>query len=192
MRAAQKELDAHLRAAGQSHLLRWTPIENIHLTLRFLGESSATQRGALEHALAQVAASHAPLALELAGLGAFPSFRRPSVLWAGLRGPAQQLAALAALQAPIEQAARAARFAAEERPFSPHLTLARFKREAPAPALAAVGGLLQADAATSLLGTQRAPFPITELLLMQSDLRPAGPLYTPLARFALTGAVPGA
>lgn len=55
-----------------------------------------------------------------------------------------------------------------------------------------MGGLLQADAATSLLGTQRAPFPITELLLMQSDLRPAGPLYTPLARFALTGAVPGA
>ncbi|MGL4649207.1 MAG: RNA 2',3'-cyclic phosphodiesterase, partial [Caldilineaceae bacterium] len=143
LRVVQQRLDAHLRAAALQQTLRWTAPENIHLTLRFLGETSAAQRVSIEAGLARVAQEHAPHIVEIVGLGVFPSFRRPSVLWAGLRGTPQAMAVLMAMQAACEQVAREAAFPAEDRPFSPHLTLARFRREAPAAALGQAGALLR-------------------------------------------------
>ncbi len=187
--AVQRELAALLRAAGLEQPLQWIPAANIHLTLRFLGDTRAPQQAQIEGALAATAREQAGFQLRVAGLGAFPSFRRPSVLWAGVDGTRPALEALLALQAPIERAARAAGFTAEERPWSPHLTLARFRRDVPGAAVAEAGALLQQRPASQLRGAgapdSLAPFLVEEIVLMRSDLRPQGALYTPVARYRL-------
>jgi 2'-5' RNA ligase len=185
--ATQQVLDARLAQANLASTLRWTAPENIHLTLRFLGESSATQQMQIEAALERIARHHGPNTLEIAGLGAFPSFRKPSVIWTGVRGLPHAVAALSALHAPIEHAAREAAFPAEDRPFSPHLTLARFRREAHAAALGQAGALLRSAAADPALTTWRLPFPIVAVVLMRSDLRSEGATYIPVGRYPLTG-----
>jgi len=183
----QQELGTHLRAAGLERILRWTMPANVHLTLRFLGETSATQQAALERSLDQITRRHAPLYPEIRGAGAFPSFRRPSVFWVGIAGRAQDLSALGALQAAIEQLVCDAGLPPDDRPFTPHLTLARFQREASAPDLARCGTLLQRLVAEPPLAGWREPFPVESVVLMRSDLQPRGAIYTPVNRYALTG-----
>src|SRR5512134_624706 len=77
--ALQRELREGL---GRSSI-SWTRPENLHLTLRFLGDISSDRIDDLTAALAAAAASQAPLNLTVAGLGCFPSSRRPRILWAG-------------------------------------------------------------------------------------------------------------
>jgi 2'-5' RNA ligase len=201
-------------AAGDlARAWRWTPSANLHLTLRFLGETSAPQQRAIEAALAAAAAAAGPFALQTGTLGAFPNLRRPSILWLNLGGG---LAQLAALQERAEQAARAEGFAAETRPFTPHLTIARARKDAAPAALTRTGDLLRllaeapaanapaanapaanapaanapaANAGTASTGTANAgePFAVTAIHLFASDLRPSGPTYHAVASFALLG-----
>ena len=140
--------------------LRVVPIANAHLTLRFLGPSSP---GALERIASDLgpAATACPAAdVPLTGLGTFPPHGAPRILWLGLELPPTLLA----LQASCEHAARAAGFAAEDRPFRPHLTLGRWRDRAPRPRLPAV----------EPMATR-----IERVTLFRSDLRPAGAVHTP-------------
>jgi 2'-5' RNA ligase len=187
LRALQQTLEATLRAHSLQTIVRWSPAESMHLTLRFLGETGPDQRRVLERSLATLAAQAEPTRLEVSGLGVFPSYRRPSVLWSGVDGTPAGLQRLHALQRCTEDAARAAGFAAEERAWSPHLTLARFKREASPATLAAAGALLRSAAIDTVQALERHPLPVDSVLLMRSDLRPAGAIYTPLAHYRLGG-----
>jgi len=174
----QTRLQNHL-TAQRITTLRWSPVENIHLTLRFLGDTSRTQRDALIEGLRTVASTWSPFSLRLAGLGCFPNCRAPRVLWQGVAG---DLAALGALQADVEALVQQIGFAAEERPFSPHLTLARARRNAARPALQQTGRTL-----TALMADTPPPgitFDVDHLVYYQSELRPGGSIYTPLAVFA--------
>jgi 2'-5' RNA ligase len=98
--------------------LRWTPPEHWHLTLAFLGEVDERVLPDLQVRLARSAARHEPLELRLAGAGRFGS----RVLWIGMRGDTDGLRRLAGS---VQAAARRARIQLDERPFRPHLTLAR-------------------------------------------------------------------
>lgn len=98
--------------------LRWTPYEQWHLTLAFLGEVSEPELPKLTERLARVAARHAPIALRLEGAGRFGS----RVLWLGVRG---DTAGLQRLAASVRAAARRSRIEVDDRPYRPHLTLAR-------------------------------------------------------------------
>lgn len=100
--------------------LRWTPFEQWHLTLAFLGEVGERELGDLTDRLARVATRHAPLALQLAGAGRFGS----RVLWLGVRGDTTGLRRLAES---VRAAARRSRIEVEDRPYRPHLTLARVR-----------------------------------------------------------------
>jgi 2'-5' RNA ligase len=98
---------------------RWSRMESLHLTLKFLGEVPEERERPVTDALAGVSAK--AIRLRIAGLGMFPNVRSPRVLWAGVE-PTQTLANLALA---VEDAAERLGFARETRPYFPHLTLAR-------------------------------------------------------------------
>jgi RNA 2',3'-cyclic 3'-phosphodiesterase len=100
--------------------VRWVRVEQIHVTLRFLGDIADDRLPTVEAALAAVE-SGPPFDLRLAGIGLFPPAGRPAVVWAGLEGAAP----LVALQARIESQLRQTGIAAETRRYRPHITLGR-------------------------------------------------------------------
>jgi len=116
---------APLRARLSGRGCRWVPPENLHLTLRFLGECDRARLDRVTTLAAAVVQEMEAPAIHLAEPGAFPPRgRRPLVLWAGVGG---DLAALARLAAALEEAARAAGFRPEPRAFRAHVTLARIE-----------------------------------------------------------------
>jgi 2'-5' RNA ligase len=143
--------------------VRWVQPEQQHLTLRFLGDTAAAQLPTLQEQLTQLTARHPALQLRLDGLGAFPNRKRPRVVWAGLAG---ELTVLQAMQAELEDRVVQMGWTHEERPFSPHITLGRVKD----------GGRVQElDWSVRLAELGVA---VTAVQLVQSELRPSGPVYT--------------
>ena len=158
---------------------RWTKPEQIHATLRFLGTIETARVGSVVSALAGVAAPSFGLAVE--GFGVFPSFRSPRVLWAGL-SPADPLRELAR---EIEGAlVPTGAVAAEERPFSPHVTLSRLNCVRPA---AVRTWMERREWFTA------GPWEVSEFFLYASRLTPGGAIHTKLESWRLAGvSVPGA
>ena len=122
----QESLARLLDALQPSASLRWSRIENLHLTLKFIGEWPEPELGALQEALRGVPRP-APFDTRVSGLGYFPNERAPRVFWAGVQAPDE----LVRLAGDIEQALAPLGVAAERRPYSPHLTLARIQPGTP-------------------------------------------------------------
>jgi RNA 2',3'-cyclic 3'-phosphodiesterase len=101
----------------------WVPAAKLHLTLKFFGDADDARVAALVQAVDRVAARHRPFEMELAGVGAFPNFRRPGVVWMGVESEPR----LELLHHDVELAAAEAGYELEERPFRPHVTLARVR-----------------------------------------------------------------
>ena len=118
--------------------LGWVRPEGIHLTLRFLGDIAKEQVGALGAMLRDVAAGMTPFALDARGIGAFPDPRAPRVIWLGLQGTPESMAALRRMQARIEDGVVGLGFPRESRAFTAHLTLARVRDRKSGAALAKV------------------------------------------------------
>ena len=150
---------------------RWQSDEQLHLTLRFIGEVDARVADDIDIALRSV--RHPPFELALAGLGAFDRRGQPTALWAGV-APHEPLKAL---HRKIDQALARAGIEPERRAFHPHITLARFGRGGGAPPLQP---LLE-----SAGGVSSAPFAVEDFRLYESTLTPAGAVYTAAARYLL-------
>jgi len=103
--------------------------ENIHLSLKFLGEVADAREPELHAALQRAAGTPSeprPLTLQIGGFGVFPDYHRPRVLWAGMTpDPGLEL-----LQHSVEQSFAPLGFPTEARPFRPHVTVARAARDA--------------------------------------------------------------
>lgn len=177
----QEQVQAFLRGQRLEQALRWSPIKNIHLTLRFLGDTTPQQREQVTSRLRVVAAKATPFTLRVdasgRGLGAFPNMRQLRVLWTGVGG---ELDALRRLQAEVEAAAQGAGFAPEEKPYSPHLTLARASRDADRRTLSQVGEAI-GKYGEAYAGAEPLHFEVDRLIFYQSELAPGGSRYTPLA-----------
>jgi 2'-5' RNA ligase len=175
----QRRLQRLLDEQASGDAFRWTPADNLHLTLRFLGETSEAQRKQIETALTTIVSAVPVFHLALQATGAFPNLRKPNILWLDFVG---DVGVLAPLQQRIEVVAQEAGFAGEERAFTAHLTIARAQKSA-APSILTRAG----EALRTVTAPQAAdePFAVEALHLIHSDLRPAGPVYTPLATFAL-------
>lgn len=152
---------------------RWVPLEQLHLTLAFLGEVDADAAVRLGEALAKVEAKEFTLAFT--GAGCFPNRHQPRVLWAGLSKELR----LTSLAAAINAVVRGCSIPMEERPFSPHITLARLKL----PCLREVTEFLASNSSIEI-----APFVVREFTLFQSRLRQHGAVHLPLRSFPLAPA----
>lgn len=111
--------------------VRWTARDGLHITMKFLGEVDDALAAPLGEALAPALADVKPFDLSLGGFGAFPSLEQPRVLWVGVeRHPALEL-----LANDVERALAGFGFAPELKPFQPHITVGRVKKDARAAAL---------------------------------------------------------
>lgn len=153
--------------------------DKFHLTLRFLGEMQAEQRPGLEAALAEIAARHTPITIDLGTVGVFPNPRRPAVLWLGIGVNGD----LARLQAEVEAAAQEAGFPAEGRAWSPHLTLARVHRTVMGGALKQLSEGVQRVHEDETISAWHASFTAHGMELMRSELLPQGARYTVVGEF---------
>jgi RNA 2',3'-cyclic 3'-phosphodiesterase len=164
--ARQRALDLMARLRRGLAGVRWVRPEGLHLTLRFLGWTQQAVVDRIAQALVPAASACASAQVPLGQLGLFPERGAPRVLWVGLNLPER----MHVLQGVCEEAARGEGFPPEERAFTPHLTLGRWKDRAPRPDLSTVDlGVAQID----------------HLTLYKSDLRPSGAIYTPLHVFSL-------
>jgi 2'-5' RNA ligase len=149
---------------------RWVRAENLHVTLRFLGEVVESNVDAVRSALGGIRSANA-VALEFRGLGFFPNEKHPRVFWAGMEASSN----LKTLAGDIEGAMEKLGIPREKREFSPHLTLARFER----PRLPEALRKLIADNQRPEFGSLRT----NEFRLIQSKLKPTGAEYTTVATF---------
>ncbi len=154
--------------------LRWVRPQNIHLTLKFLGDILPEQMDDVVSAMNRASGTESSIALTAQGMGVFPGIKKPRVLWIGMGGQTDRLAQTVAT---LENCLEGAGFPPERRPFRAHLTLGRMKHALDS------RQLLQAIEHEGCFEPE--PFQATEMVLFKSDLRPQGAIYTPLARVPL-------
>ena len=157
-------------------LVRWGTPQNVHLTLKFLGDVSPANLKRLADMLIEVAASHETFDVSVGGLGAFPTHKRARVIWIGLDAPP----ALAALQHAVDAAAAQLGYPKEERPFSPHLTIGRVSQNASASDLQHIRSALESTK-VGILGTIR----VQAIRIFKSNLQPGGSVYTLLYNLSM-------
>lgn len=153
--------------------IRWLRKENLHLTLKFLGNIAESQVEPITAALRHPLGLFSPCTISAKGLGVFPDFRRPKILWVGLTG--DQLVQLAA---EIESALMPIGFTPENRAFTPHLTIGRW-REGSRPAK----NLRQEI--DSLNDFEFGACAVRQIVLFQSVLKPEGASYSELRTIQL-------
>jgi 2'-5' RNA ligase len=122
------EVGEHLLRSARSLVrhdrVRWSPPQNVHLTLKFLGNVAEEDADRLREALGTLAGGHEPFLIEPSGLGAFPSKSRARIVWAGVAGGAGRLRALAG---ELEGTLETIGFERESRAYVPHITLGRVR-----------------------------------------------------------------
>lgn len=155
---------------------RWVRPQDVHVTLAFLGNVPAEQVPELRAAMEEAAQGAGPLEVRVGGVGAFPNERWPRVIWVGFEEPT---GGLAALHKRLEAALVPLGYEPEDRPFRPHLTLARIKVPARA---GRVVHALEAHKDVDL-----GKITIDRIVLYQSTLKPTGPAYTVLEEVVLVG-----
>lgn len=158
--------------------IRWVKPEGMHVTLKFFGDVFNAEIGNISREIGPNAAGEAPFTLLFRGLGVFPSAKRPRVLHLGLDGDVQRLTVF---QSRLERALSAMGFAARERSFTPHITLARIK------ALREPEKLAKEMAEGKHCATGQ--FTASALVLFKSSLTPKGAFYTRLAEYPFSGGV---
>ncbi|MBU1672087.1 MAG: RNA 2',3'-cyclic phosphodiesterase [Actinobacteria bacterium] len=112
--------------SGEIEGVRWVPDENLHVTLKFLGDCDPASVGDVLAAM-EVARGHLPFHLDIGGMGAFPSQASARILWVGAVDPSGRAALLFA---DLEKALRRLGFARDKRPYRPHVTIGRARRSA--------------------------------------------------------------
>jgi 2'-5' RNA ligase len=152
--------------------IRWVRPEGIHLTLKFFGYIYDSDVANISDVVKNSVANMKALALNVRSLGAFPSVNRARVLWLGIDGDTDPLINL---QIEIDQGLESFGFKKEDRPFRPHLTLARVKEPK--------GLIGLAETVEKKDDYVAGSFSVLGLTLFKSDLKPAGAIYTKLAHF---------
>lgn len=164
---------ANLREKVPEASASWSRAENIHLTIKFIGEVAPTRAADLSQAACRAIAGMTRFEFELEGAGSFPKQGPPKVLWIGI---VDALGKLSELYRRLEEECARGGFAKEPRAFHPHLTVARLRKPHGARTLAA---------AHKELGFQSLTVPVTELLVIRSELSSQGSKYTVVSRHEL-------
>ena len=156
--------------------IRWVRPEGIHLTLKFFGDVFAADVVNIATVVEKAAEEERSFSLAIGGAGVFPDPHRPRVLWLGMNGDVERLLVF---QKGLDQALHEIGFPREERPFRPHLTVARIKTSR------GLIGLARALEKNEEYSAGR--FVASGLSLIQSELTPRGAIYTKLKWFPFAG-----
>lgn len=146
----------------------WVKPTNIHLTLRFLGDVAEDQVPKIKSCIERVCLEVKSFTLTASQLGAFPSLQKPRVFWVGIKDPTNTLLIM---QKKIEQELIASGFGKADYPFSPHLTIGRVKE----------GNGQDITAKLSQMEFAPETFSVKEVIVMRSDLKPTGAVYSKIA-----------
>jgi 2'-5' RNA ligase len=163
----QKQMRQHIKG----NAIRWVRSQNIHLTLKFLGDVSIANLDSIKNILADEAINHDPFEIIIGNLGAFPNHHRPRIIWVGIKAPQN----LTSLQQNLETKMEKLGYAREERPFSPHLTLGRVAPNISDSERHFVKETLD-NTQVGILGTVQ----VDAVHLYKSDLQPSGAVYSRL------------
>ncbi len=155
--------------------VRWVEPENLHLTLRFLGDTPANRVDEIAAALQEVAAASPPFSVTFSGSGVFPNDVRPRVVWIGVN---EDGGALRNLAGAVEACLQRLGFTPEEKRFTPHVTIG-YADGTPIPE---VMRFLEGNPFAAMMAQCH------EVIFMRSEAHPLGPIYTPLRRLRLDGA----
>lgn len=161
----------------EHRFVKWVDPEAIHLTLKFLGNVPAGRVTEIARAIEVATKATAPFELEVSGLGVFPHLRQVRVLWVGIGGDVDRLKEL---QRGIDTELAALGFAREDRPFVPHLTLARVRQGASPSERRSLGELVR-----TAVFDDRYEAKVETVSLMRSELTPAGAIYSRLVEVRL-------
>ncbi len=156
--------------------VRWVSPEKIHLTLKFFGNIDESRIDPIVNSIERPTQITSPFSLRVRGVGAFPHLKNPRVIWTGLVDGKE---VLTSFQTQLEKELEKIGFEPEERAFHPHLTLGRMK---------------SSKGREELIGRMErhkeeefGDFQVERVVLFKSDLKPTGPIYTPLREIKLGG-----
>ena len=157
----------HLKKSNND--IKWVKPENIHITLKFLGDVTTEQINSVKQTLSNCTHNTRPFKVELSQLGAFPNIECPRTLWIGLKDSKQQLNRMAVS---LEIALGKIGFQDDQRPFSPHITIGRIRSSKNIDALA--------QSTSSYQISENCTQTISKIILFQSTLTSEGPIYKSL------------
>lgn len=157
--------------------VRWVQYNNIHLTLKFLGDITTSDIENICIQLKQLITSYGSFKIQLDDLGAFPSIRKPQVIWIGLKAHP----CLWNLQKNIEETLSSSGFSQDDRPFFPHLTLGRIKKDATSQDISEITAILNKK-----YDHDNFSATLDCVTLFRSDLKPNGAFYTPIFQLKLS------
>lgn len=163
--------------AGRTKAVRWVPSENVHITLKFLGDTSPDRRAAVESAMERVVSKVRSLSLAITGVKVVRRRRRPHMVWAIVADSDEQLLRL---HGRTDRLLGRDGFARETRSFSPHVTLARVRE-----GISPLEERVLVEWASGLREIKPLAFTVDKVDLMKSELKPRGAEYTLCKRFEL-------
>lgn len=176
MKDVLRSLEDKLKA-GRHTFVKWVDPESVHLTLKFLGNIPQKDIVGMVATVSRIAGPLTGFSLKVEGLGSFPNWQRPQVVWVGIGGEVNRLVAL---QADIEEALSALGFPRETRRFSPHLTLGRLRERVSAEERRGFAEWVQ-----SIQFEGGLTLDVREVKVMKSRLTPGGAIYNELASIRL-------
>ena len=162
-----KKVQEEIKSYGLK--IRWVRPENIHLTLKFLGDTKAADTENVARAVSESVTDYPPISLAVKGIGVFPGIKRPRVIWLGV---SNQLDVLTTFQKTLDEKLEAIGFPKENRPFRGHLTLGRIKSKIDPKTLH--------DVLKEFIQFESEHFFADRIILYKSELKPKGAVYTKL------------
>jgi len=170
------EITAYFQSKLPPAQIKWVEPDHMHLTLKFMGETPHDKLVQIKQSIHQVISVFPSFEIEIKALGMYPNNQRPRVIWLGINAENH----LILLHNQLDQVLKGEGIKSDRRPFSPHLTIGRVRRNADQESVIQIGRILSQFKIASLGSVE-----IDEILYYQSLLTPQGPIYTILQSTSL-------
>ena len=171
-----EKIVTYLKTQTPADALNWVTKDHLHLTLKFIGEVSTDKISHVKALMAEVLQSSTVFTIEVKGLGLYPNANKPRVIWLGI----EHNPVLVDIHERLDHALAQTQIKPDRRAFTPHLTIARVRKNARPDQVRIIGETLSQFKISSLGISQ-----IENIRLYQSELKPQGPTYTPLMTIRL-------
>jgi 2'-5' RNA ligase len=170
------DLIRQFKSTQPGNCVKWVSAQNIHITFKFLGNTPLHQAFQIADVLDQYLAQQKPVELTLREVGAFPNLSKPNVLWIGI----SEIKSLERIYSITEEICSEYGFPRETKPFKPHLTIGRLSRNVSGIDSKKIGDLI-IPAKNTCFGQML----LKEVVVFHSELRPSGPVYTPIRKIRI-------